>query len=197
MGGIGSGRSSRRRPRRDLVEHTLALDMGALSRAQRIVPGTAMSGWWHAATPVGGCTLSVTYDGDLTNPDDAALQLTFRLSGIDRHQTLSLVATRPHFGGGRIWFVCPVTRRRARVLYLPDGRDRFASRQAYGLGFRSQTEPVFFREIARALNIRARLGGDLSIHSPLPPRPRGMHRRTYERLRAEAAEIETRLLEIL
>jgi hypothetical protein len=171
--------------------------MSALHRARRIVPGIAMSGRWHVATPVAGRSLSVTYDGDLTNLDEATLLISFHADGRDRRQTLSLVATRLHFGGCRIWFVCPITGRRARVLHLPDGHDRLASREAYGLGFRSQTESAVLRDITRAQNIRAKLGGDLSIHSPLPARPRGMHRRTYERLRAKALKIETAALEAM
>ena len=96
-----------------------------------------------------------------------------------------------------MWFMCPVTGRRARVLYLPDGGWQFASREAHGLSYRSQGESDVFRSITQAQNIRARLGGSLSIYTPLPPRPRGMHQRTYERLRTKALEIEAAARETL
>jgi len=116
---------------------------------------------------------------------------------MNQHQTLRLAVTKPRLGGVRLWFVCPVSGRRARVVYLPQGGDRFASRGAHGLTYQSQSETDLFRSITQAQKIRARLSGDVSIFAPFPPRPRGMHRRTYERLRAEGLMIEIAVLERL
>jgi hypothetical protein len=46
------------------------------------------------------------------------------------------------------------------------------------------------RGISKAQKICARLGGDMSLGDFFPPKPKGMHWRTYERLcqRAEQAE---------
>jgi hypothetical protein len=190
MGGQGSGNFSWRRSRRDVIEHALVLDMAALNQDRRLIPGTEMIGRWQATSPLGSRTMTVTYDCNLTNLDEATLHISFWARGMERGQTLRLAATRPRLGGVRLWFVCPVTERRARALYLPEGRVQFASREAHRLSYRSQGETDRFRKITRAQNIRARLGGDLSIHAPFPPRPQGMHRRTYERLRAEGLRIE-------
>jgi hypothetical protein len=194
MGGQGSGHFSWRRSRRDLVEHALVLDMAALNQDRRLIPGTEMIGRWQAASALGGRTMTVTYDGNLTNLDEATLYISFWARSMEQCQTLRLAATRPRLGGVRLWFVCPVTGRQARALYLPEGQVRFASREAYRLSYRSQGESDLFRRITRAQNIRARLGGNLSIYAPFPPRPRGMHRRTYERLRAEGLRIEVTVL---
>jgi hypothetical protein len=57
-----------------------------------------------------------------------------------------LACTRPHFGGRRWWFVCPIARgddkppRCVAHLYLPSGGRYFGSRQAYGLTYRSCQE---------------------------------------------------------
>lgn len=48
---------------------------------------------------------------------------------------VSLLSTPQPFGGMRLWFLCPVTGRRATKLVLPRGGCRFASRGAWGLGY--------------------------------------------------------------
>jgi len=194
MGGAGSGYFSYRRARRNLIEHAFALDIAALTRAGRIVPCTASVGVWEVSGRPGTQALTLRYDSDLTNLDEARIWFTFYIDGMNQHQTLRLAVTKPRLGGIRLWFVCPVTGRRARLLYLPYDAKRFASREAHGLTYRSQSETDLFRSITRAQKIRARLGGDVSIHAPFPPRPPGMHRRTYERLRAEGLMIEIAVL---
>jgi hypothetical protein len=119
MGGIGSGNFSWQRPRHHFVEHAFTLDIAALTRAGRIVPGTASMGQWKVAGCSGTRALTLHYDTDLTKLDEAGLWLSFSVNGKNHHQTLRLAVTKPRLGGVRLWFVCPVTGRRARVLYLP------------------------------------------------------------------------------
>jgi hypothetical protein len=191
MGGIGSGNFSVWRSRRSLVEHAVALDIAAITRAGRLSLGTIMEGQWSVAAPLGSRCLAIRYSGDLTNLANANVTFSFRSCGIERHQTVRLVATAPHLGGIRLWFVCPITDKRTRILYLPPGAERFAAREAHNLAYRSQGESDLFRMITQAQNIRTRFNGDLSIHTPFPPRPRSMHQRTYDRLRAKALKIES------
>jgi hypothetical protein len=197
MGGPGSGNFSWRRPSRNLVEHAFVLDVANLAREGRIPPGTKTSGRWQVFTPTGGNALTLSYESDLTNLDEASIRLSFHLSGIESHQRVRFAVTSPRFGGVRMWFMCPVTGRRARVLYLLNGSRQFASREAHGLCYRSQGESGLFRSITQAQNIRARLGGSLSVYAPFPPRPCGMHQRTYERLRTKALAIEAAAREAL
>jgi hypothetical protein len=56
------------------------------------------------------------------------------------------------------WFVCPLSGRRARVLYLPGGAPMFASRQALGLGYRSQRSTEADRLIEKSRAARKKLG---------------------------------------
>jgi hypothetical protein len=99
-------------------------------------------------------------------------------------QSIELVAVPRHFGGAQWYFVCPVLGRRAFVLWMPPGGNRFASRQAWGrkVAYRSQFETPPHRALSRARDLRRRLGGEDFVwvfRGFPPPRPRGMHGRTY------------------
>ena len=72
--------------------------------------------------------------------------------------------------------------RRVAVLYAAG--DLFACRHCGGLGYASQQESPQSQFIRRSRNIRMRLGGSPDLLQPFPKRPRGMHQRTYMRLRA-------------
>jgi hypothetical protein len=107
-------------------------------------------------------------------------------------QTIELVSLARHYGGRQWYFLCPRTGRRVSVLWKPPGAQSFASRQSWGrqVAYRSQFRSPYRRACSGAEAIRYRLGGrDYSEWSgELPPRPKGMHWRTYER---EIARIET------
>src|SRR5690349_9924980 len=135
MGGPGSGNRSWRKRRHGLVEHTLALDLRALLRSGSMTPGAASAGHLEVCTPLGKQCTAVRYAAELTNLEAASLALSFRVGGVEHHQVVKLSVTQPHLGGIRLWFVCPVTARRARVLYLPEGQERFASREANRLSY--------------------------------------------------------------
>ncbi len=99
-------------------------------------------------------------------------------------QRIQLHAAPRHFGGVQSYFVCPVTGRRVSVLWLPPGARRFANRLAWGrqVAYGSQFETPHDRALSAAQDIRYELGG--AIFVPLddiaPPKPKGMHWRTYE-----------------
>ena len=112
-------------------------------------------------------------------------------------QKIELVALPRSFGGRQWFFRCPVLRRRASVLWMPPGASRFASRQAWGrqVAYRSQFRTRPFRALPRAQDIRYRLGGEdfMALDGFPPPKPKGMHLRTYEAQleRLEAYEKES------
>ena len=66
----------------------------------------------------------------------------------------------------------------------------YACRHCYDLRYASQREHLGDRALRKAQKIREQLGGDASLISPLPDKPKGMHWRTYDDLVAklEAAE---------
>jgi len=97
--------------------------------------------------------------------------------------TLMFNWTDCYYGGQRPWFCCPNERcrRRAAVLYLT--RDGLLCRLCLHLAYPSQREDRAGRLLTKAQKIRMRLGGSGNMFQRFPPRPKGMHRNTYRRLR--------------
>jgi hypothetical protein len=90
--------------------------------------------------------------------DDKRLTLNYSTNGRPVRQTISLVRSRPRFGGWRWWFLCPLSqdrgeRRPVRVIFLPPGQRYFGSREAHGLNYRSQKES---RSLSKLLDRLAR-----------------------------------------
>lgn len=99
-------------------------------------------------------------------------------------QRITLVSRPRHFGGRQWFFVCPVTGALASVLWKPPGADRFLSRQAWGrqVAYRSQFQGASDRAYLGKERIKARLIGDLDpTEWDLPPKPKWMRWKTYNR----------------
>jgi hypothetical protein len=102
-------------------------------------------------------------------------------------QRVPITWTPCHLGGRRAWFRCNVCSddrycgRRVALLYCAG--ELFACRHCCGLAYASQQESLRHRGLERARKIRARLGGSANMFDAFPERPKGMHRRTYARLR--------------
>lgn len=88
------------------------------------------------------------------------------------------------YGGRRAWFLCPARGcgRRVAILY---GGAIFACRHCYRLAYPSQRETADDRAARRAERIRERLGWEPGILNGEGGKPKGMRRRTFERLTAE------------
>ena len=86
-----------------------------------------------------------------------------------------------HYGGGRVWFLCPAQGcgRRVAILY---GGKVFACRHCYNLAYPVQRETDCYRAVRRADKIRERLGWEHGILNLTGDKPKGMHWRTYWRL---------------
>jgi hypothetical protein len=109
-------------------------------------------------------------------------------------ETVLIVRVACRFGGARPYFICPgvvngvACGRRVAKLHGP-GR-YFLCRHCYRLAHASQGEGAWDRTLRRADKIRQRLGGAPGMAAPFPPKPKGMWRRTYQRLRDRAFEDE-------
>jgi hypothetical protein len=131
--------------------------------------------------------------------EDAAVVLSYRscCPGSSEwksiQQRVPIRLTACHFGGVRPWFVCPAycngryCGRRAAILYCAG--ELFACRRCHGLSYASQQQTALDRGIEQARKIRMRLGGGVDLLEPLPGKPKGMHRRTFLRLRTRAEAV--------
>ncbi len=126
--------------------------------------------------------------------DLIVLSYKFRISGSewqDVEYTVTITYTNCNYGGRRPWFICPNCNKRVAKLYS-DG-PRFLCRHCYRLAYTSQKERAEFRLLHKVQDIRTRLGGSAATMDPFPDRPKGMHRRTYNRLQCEALLYESRM----
>lgn len=181
MGGYGSTRWNATATRLTTAD-ALRLDLGKLIRDRCIIPGEWVKGTLRwTSTRTGQTTASLGYEANMADPAAAWLRLTYSHGDTSRDYRIELETTRPTYGGLRWWFTCPRTGRRASVLYLPPGAAMFASRAAYRLAYPSQREQDFDRLAEKSHRLRERLGGEPGFGNYIP-RPKGMHRRTYERI---------------
>jgi hypothetical protein len=158
------------------------IDVRRWHREGRLSPGQSFPCSWTAnGKPYGSIKVRI---------EPSAAVLSFRARTCENaewksvEQFIPVVWTRCHLGGRRPWFRCTTCGRRAAILYVGSSA-AFACRHCCGLGYASQLESVRYRGIARARKIRMRLGGGENVLEAFPPKPKRMHQRTYDRLRAQ------------
>jgi hypothetical protein len=95
---------------------------------------------------------------------------------------IQLEWTACNYGGLRAWFRCPAEGcgRRVAILYF---MSEFACRRCHRLAYWSQRCSASEAALPQAQAIRERLGGSGNMQIPFPTKPKGMHWRTYRRLR--------------
>ena len=181
MGGYGSGRPAMYST--SIVEDCLSLNVNYLCRQGSLRPGSAGSLQWTRNGK------SVSSIGFRMKGSQLILDYRHRSSGGEWEcvkEFVRVVRIPCRFGGTRPYFICPgvvndtVCGRRVVMLYGCD--NYYFCRHCYSLKYSSQYENSWDRLMTRANKIRERLGGDWGMESMLAPRPKGMWRRTYERL---------------
>ena len=194
MGGCGSTRWTCENIK-DTVEGNRYLDVNRMSREGSLGAGCRGTlEWTRNDEPFG--SIRFRREGNFQ-----ILSYCVQQSGgewRDIEQSTPIRWTQCRFGGRRPYFVCRgvatgvVCNRRVTKLY--GAGTHFLCRHCYQLSYTSQRENSYDRALRRLNKIRARLGGDPGVRSPLPERPKGMHDRTYKRLRSEMwnAEMKTK-----
>jgi len=178
MGGFGSGRGQ---GGKDTTSDMRPLDIRKLQRDGLLKPGRAFSWQW---TVNGKEVASIQMR---TEVDRVILHYRSRSDGGEwqaMEYPVTLEWTGLHFGGRRAWFLCPARGcgRRVAILF---GGSIFACRHCHKLAYACQRETDEDRAMRRADTIRRRLGWGAGIANPEGGKPKGMHWRTFKRLRAE------------
>ena len=165
------------------------LDVRYLSRNGNLRPGSSSTvRWSRNGDEVGSIGVRSTFDS-------VVLSYRRRFGGSGEWKSeeypVGLEWAACNYGGKRPWFLCPARGcgRRVAVLY---GGGIFACRHCHRLAYESQREQAYSRAMIRAQAIRTSLGGSPSLGESFPAKPKGMHWRTYERLRLEAEQAEAR-----
>lgn len=156
-----------------------ALDIAALKRLDMLRPGYRKSLVWSS----GGeerARIQVECHGDHLILDYKSREHGDEWEPIRDRILLSF--TTPNYGGRRAWFVCPSCNRRKRVLW---GRKYYRCAACWGMKHDSQYVDRASRLLDRAEKIKIRLGGRAGCYEPFPPKPKGMHWRTYNAQRDE------------
>jgi hypothetical protein len=168
---------------RACLQSGLSLNLNRLIQRRLIQPG-AYSGsgisWTSSYTgePIASGLITADVSGDHEG------WLRIQIGQLD--QWISLVSEPRHFGGRQWYFMCPTTDRRASVLWKPPGARRFACRQAWGrqVAYSSQFQTLTDRAHQGMAKINSRLcsiGGFHPDEWDLPPKPKWMRWRTYNR----------------
>jgi hypothetical protein len=191
MGGEGSG-NRYRFDKKTTTGECHSVDVRYLHREGLLEPGHQFSLRWSRAGRETGSIGGVVEGSD--RPRRVLLFYRHR-SGPgneweDVHEPVSLEWTECNFGGERPWFVCPGAGCGRRVAILHGPGRYFLCRHCYDLVYESQRGNGMTRALRRAQTIRERLGGSANMTKPFPEKPKGMHWRTYERLRWEHDEAD-------
>jgi hypothetical protein len=166
------------------LESGLKLGINRLIRRGFVRPGVI--------TGAVGIAWADKYTGDkiasgLITADLSGIEGWFRIQLGSLDQRIMLTTRRRHFGGRQWYFVCPYTNRAASVLWKPPGARSFASRQKWQrqVAYASQ----FMDRDARAHQGKAKItsrlcsiGGFDPDQWDLPPKPKWMRWKTYNRM---------------
>lgn len=179
MGGFGSGR--RYHGGKSTTSDFLSLDIRRLKKEGLLRPG--MSSCWHWYRN-GVETASIKIRSE---KDRIILSYRSRSNRGDwqpMDYPVYLEWTPCNIGGRRVWFKCQRKGcgRRVAILY---GGSSFYCRHCHNLVYESQRESYDDRAMRRADNIRRKLGWKAGIANPAGGKPKGMHWRTYERLKSK------------
>ena len=184
MGGSGSGRTLRWGTRTTTMSQH-HIDIRWMKKQNYLFPGkSGMLSWSSRGEKTGSIRYQI---------EKGRMILNYRIkeSGEDwgdvKHAVL-FDQTPCNYGGFREWFLCPKCSKRVAILY--GAGKYFLCRHCYNLTYNSCNSSPLDRVFDKANNLREKLGGHAGMAYPIPDRPKGMHRKTYNQIRAEIERLE-------
>lgn len=186
MGGLGSGGHNNKGRRN--VEGQYRLDASDLKRRGLYQAGSVAHLSWKGSDGAQGPSMKV-----VGGEDAISLSYAWRRGDAPWQQHQERVALRHHarnFGGAETYFICPKCAHTVKRLY--GGGVRYLCRTCHNLVHASTQERPGDRASRRNRKLRRRLGADIGLGDFIGPKPKRMHRRTFERISEEihAAEAE-------
>ena len=175
MGGRGSGRCSSYSGKTETGD-AMPRDIRKIARKGLLMPGNGFGWQWLVNdSPVASISIRVEFQQSMV--------LSYRMKSTGKvvEQRVQTQTSSCHLGGQRHWFTCPRCEKRVAVLYAP-GRI-FACRTCGGLGYATQKEGAGDRATSRADKLRKRLDWTPGILSGDGGKPKGMHWKTYWRIK--------------
>ncbi len=176
MGGYGSGRVGER----ELITNLRFLNVRWLNKQGLLKSkGVKTLSWSRNGKPWGKMEVLVEED---------CIRLIYKVSRNDgpwedKDVEIKLLKTSCRFGGFQYWFECPVCRRRVCCVYLSN---TWCCRHCGHLAYPSENEDEIERLRSKALKLKEKLRGEYWI------KPKGMHQKTYDRLREAFLEAEAK-----
>ncbi len=171
------------RPRqRVCLEAGLKFELYRLMRRGCVVPGcyTAFHMSWRNSDTNEQIAIAVV-EAEMRQKHEGYLRIKMH----DLEQAIILTPRARGFGGLQWYFMCPVEDRCCSVLWRPPGAREFRCRQGWGrrVAYASQFLDPDNRAHRGKAKIKARLLGDCDPDEwELPPKPKWMRWRTYNRL---------------
>lgn len=186
MGGMGSGGHNNKGRR--TVEGQYRLDASDLKRRGLTRNGSVSHLYWKGSDSAPGPSLKV-----LGGEDVITLSYAWRRGEQPWQDHEERVALRHHernFGGTETYFLCPKCARTVKRLY--GGGVRYLCRHCHNLVHASTQERPGNRATRKNQKLRRRIGAEIGLGDWIGPKPKGMHRKTFEKIsaRIHAAESE-------
>jgi hypothetical protein len=191
MGGPGSG-TWYRWDRRTTLDARDYLDVRVLAQRGALRAGVHATIAWRQGQP------SENSIGFVYHDDYVILEYRARHGSTDWYpvrQEIALERTLQPFGGKRVWFRCPECQRRVALLY--SGRQGYVCRRCMKLPYSTQCMMRQDRLYRKVRRMRTRIGASGNLLEPIrySGKPRGMHWKTFERLRAQAEDVHMEVVE--
>ena len=154
------------------------IDIRVLNKKGMLFPGASCQLTWKTEHDEGYTTIDCRAKKD-------RLVIEYKYDGINGDErmfqhVIDFDFTPCHFGGRRTWFLCPTCGKRVAVVYKFQWG--YSCRHCCDLTYLSRSENKVNRLMQKAKMNRVRVGGTGDVICSFPPKPKGMHWRTYWRL---------------